>query len=400
MPTEQEGIVLRLPNDVQGHVNPYYQPRYDKGKLVSCRIVKPIGSPALFFNKFLPSPEQKQLKSSFLREFAHQVEAKELQALVQHVRVRTEAQLCALSKAFTTPPLVFDCLDREVVWRMIVGLGNANVLETSMTLHRLYGFPYIPGSAVKGITRSYAFWQIAEHLQIADQKERLQQLDKLLLEGGKSNLDVIQQFQQIFGTTAHQGSVIFFDALPLELPKLELDIMNPHYSKYYDGTEPPADWLEPTPIPFLTVGKGSAFRFYFASQDSTLLPTVRSWLHSAVSELGIGAKTRAGYGELTEASAQPLGGTAGATLTAATADPTPSLETAVARWQARDMGTLPQLIEQLSKIPDAARRQQLAHQLQQKLKEAGKWTRNYQSKSWYQALEKLMGGAPGEPSQS
>jgi CRISPR-associated protein Cmr6 len=397
----REPLIFRLPQDVEGRIRAYYQPRYNKkGELQECNIVQEVRSPALFFSKFMPSPEQKQLKLSFLRDFAQKMDTEELRKLVEHVRVRMEAQLCALQKALTSPPFVFDCLDREVVWRMVVGLGTANVLETSMTLHRLYGFPYIPGSAVKGITRSYAFWQIAERLQIADHKECLKQLDNLLLEGGQSNLDVIQQFQRIFGTTEHQGSVIFFDALPLALPKLELDIMNPHYSKYYDGTEPPADWLEPIPIPFLTVGKGSAFRFYFASQDPTLLPIVRNWLHSAVSQLGIGAKTRAGYGELTEASAQSLGGTARATLSAATADPTPSLETAIARWHARDMGTLPQLIEQLSKIPDAARRQQLAHQLQQKLKEAGKWTRNSQSKPWYQMLEKLMGGSPSEPSQS
>ena len=40
-------------------------------------------------------------------------------------------------------------------WRLVVGLGNESVYEISITLHHIYGFPYIPGSAVKGVVRSY-----------------------------------------------------------------------------------------------------------------------------------------------------------------------------------------------------------------------------------------------------
>ena len=39
-------------------------------------------------------------------------------------------------------------------WRLIVGLGNESVYDTSMTLHHVYGIPYIPASAVKGVVRS------------------------------------------------------------------------------------------------------------------------------------------------------------------------------------------------------------------------------------------------------
>lgn len=37
-------------------------------------------------------------------------------------------------------------------WRLIIGLGGMHPQETSMTLHHIYGIPYIPGSAVKGVT--------------------------------------------------------------------------------------------------------------------------------------------------------------------------------------------------------------------------------------------------------
>ncbi len=42
---------------------------------------------------------------------------------------------------------------------MIVGLGNESVYDTSMTLHHMYGIPFIPASAIKGVIRS---WIIAE----------------------------------------------------------------------------------------------------------------------------------------------------------------------------------------------------------------------------------------------
>jgi hypothetical protein len=34
--------------------------------------------------------------------------------------------------------------------RLAVGLGGESVLETSITLHRTYGVPFVPGSAIKG----------------------------------------------------------------------------------------------------------------------------------------------------------------------------------------------------------------------------------------------------------
>ena len=39
--------------------------------------------------------------------------------------------------------------------RIIVGLGEKNVLETGITLHHTYGVPYIPGSALKGLASHY-----------------------------------------------------------------------------------------------------------------------------------------------------------------------------------------------------------------------------------------------------
>lgn len=42
------------------------------------------------------------------------------------------------------------------VWRFVVGLGSAHVLETGITLHRFPGLPIIPASGLKGAARAYA----------------------------------------------------------------------------------------------------------------------------------------------------------------------------------------------------------------------------------------------------
>ena len=161
--------------------------------------------------------------------------------------------------------------------RVIVGLGAESVLETSIRLHRIYGFPIIPGSALKGLARSYA--ELME---------------------GKSESD--PTFAAVFGKSppdAAAGKVIFFDAIPAapDSLKLDLDVMNPHYSEYYrGGNTPPADYLNPVPVFFLAIAPKSWFLFAVASRESELAKQACEWLRRGLQELGVGAKTVAGYG--------------------------------------------------------------------------------------------------------
>jgi CRISPR-associated protein Cmr6 len=187
----------------------------------------------------------------------------------------------------------------ETDWRLIVGLGNESVYETSMTLHHIYGIPYIPGQAVKGVVRS---WIIVDTF------------------GGSEN-NALQDpgFCDIFGCPAEsahgearQGDVIFFDAFPttLEQDSIQADIMNPHYGPYYSDGKPPADYHNPVPVNFLTV-QNTTFEFYIGIKQRHNLPIrdeksrftgqtplaiVAEWLPKALIEHGIGAKTAVGYG--------------------------------------------------------------------------------------------------------
>ena len=204
-------------------------------------------------------------------------------------------------------------------WRLVVGLGTDTVYETGITLHHIYGFPYIPGQAVKGALRSYIINEFFD-------KE----------EGDKKNgalsdplfCDIFGCPQKSYYKEARAGLVWFFDAYPSSTPVLEVDVMNPHYSEYYSGKGdlPPADYYNPVPIFFLTVGKDTQFKFIIGIQNKyknktlneysstsklaqailnrdfnlelncNLLEFTSKLLLIALQEHGIGAKTAVGYG--------------------------------------------------------------------------------------------------------
>jgi len=162
-----------------------------------------------------------------------------------------------------------------VDWRMIIGLGGGHVQETDMTLHHIYGIPYIPGSSIKGVIRH---WVTQEYFQ-KDEKRAEQD----------------PQFKKIFGTQENQGSVIFMDAYPIGDVHFAMDIMNVHYPDYYNGKAYPTDCQNPNPVNFLTIEK-TEFIFIFLSKKEENLHKTLEWLKEAFKYQGFGAKTAVGYG--------------------------------------------------------------------------------------------------------
>jgi len=192
-------------------------------------------------------------------------------------------------------------------WRLIISLGASHPQETSMTLHHIYGIPYIPGSAIKGVTRHWAVLKFAEEMSKSGNIKfeiAIEKVSKALENGEKMDLKVedleFNQLIEIFGTQKQEGKVIFFDAYPVGEINLKIDVMNPHYSEYYSKGQPPTDWQNPVPIKFLTVEK-TKFKFYLASQVNdvhikNLLNKAKELLLEALKNYGIGAKTALGYG--------------------------------------------------------------------------------------------------------
>lgn len=169
--------------------------------------------------------------------------------------------------------------------RLAVGLGAESVCEVALTLHHIYGFPYIPASALKGAVRNTV---IAEDFGGREEKARSDTL-----------------FCLVFGVEDRKGAVRFFDAYPLEPPTLVQDVINPHYAPYYqgEGDLPPGDYYYPVPVFFGCVKEGIHLVFYAALDKEVLrdvgsepLEKALAWSERSLSFYGIGAKTSAGYG--------------------------------------------------------------------------------------------------------
>ena len=119
--------------------------------------------------------------------------------------------------------------------------------------------------------------------------------------------------QRVFGDHSTDGSkcsgdVIFVGGFPFTPPKLGLDIVNPHHETNGDVKK------NLTPNAFLCVEPGTKWHFaYFVrpgvEDTAKLLKATSNWLTQALTQLGIGAKTAAGYPgrfrPLTNATLQP-----------------------------------------------------------------------------------------------
>jgi CRISPR-associated protein Cmr6 len=239
--------------------------------------------------------------------------------------------------------------------RLIVGLGGKGPLEFGLTVQFVTGLPIIPGSAVKGIARSYALLSLAEELDIpvndpaASQTQGAQANPKdaplalfeaVLLASEKSRDDALKDlneslisrqlaelsadklwakdkntenkktkaelFRLVFGSTDSSGECVFFDAVVAQLPPegtlFEVDVMTPHFADYYSNPSvaAPHDALDPTPVNFLTVRRDTTFAFAVRSRraatDDAVVKQAVAWLQNGLDILGAGAKTAAGYG--------------------------------------------------------------------------------------------------------
>ena len=156
--------------------------------------------------------------------------------------------------------------------RLVLGLGGTSVIETAIALHPLFGFPYLPASGVKGLARAYA--EIALDIPSADIRDIFGSEEKDPRHAGNNR----------------QGKVMFTDGLPSAFPRLEVDIMNPHFGEYYQGAKPPADYLSPVPVFFLAVAAGEAFSFALFSRDERYAALARKWLIGASPSLVPGAR--------------------------------------------------------------------------------------------------------------
>jgi len=244
----------------------------------------------LILEKYIPFyslQNKRMLDISKAKEKVYEFKSNSFQEANDYINKLNERQRQIADKSFTL----------TTKSRLIVGLGGGSALEVSIKLHFIYGFPYIPSSAIKGVLRAY---KILEKLDF--DFEKYSDLEKKIESGNREDKE-IGTFVRVFGNQQYKGDLIILDAIPENFPRLEEDIMNPHYPKYYNEKEPPTDNQYPVPIKFLTVAKEEKFNFYFKNSQvykEAFETDLKQDLIEAFNYIGIGAKTGIGYGSLDE----------------------------------------------------------------------------------------------------
>jgi CRISPR-associated protein Cmr6 len=171
---------------------------------------------------------------------------------------------------------------RTTAGPLTLHLARASAMENAgICLHPIYGFAYLPGSGLKGMARAYA-----ETVANAPSSE----VEAVF---GNKPREPVKERQR-------SGAILFHDAWPATWPRLVVDIVNNHHAKYYQGDDPPGDWDSPVPVYFLAVAAGQEFSFALGKRRTDvadkLLELAQQWLDGALTVLGCGAKTVAGYG--------------------------------------------------------------------------------------------------------
>ncbi|WP_270165788.1 type III-B CRISPR module RAMP protein Cmr6 [Paenibacillus sp. SYP-B4298] len=202
-----------------------------------------------------------------------------------------ERRLCLLQKL--EPARIIQVLNLIPDTLIVHGLGSSHVRENGITIHPIYGVPYIPGSSIKGVMRHWFIDAMLEGKQ-----------DNI-----KNNSLEASIGQALFGTEELEGAIQFYDVYLYDGLTLRPDVLTPHFSDYYGAKKEPTDRLFPVPNVFYGVKINSA-QLVFVT-DSTKLQQLADhvkfsveqmkqllikWVSAAMQEVGIGGKSSSGYG--------------------------------------------------------------------------------------------------------
>lgn len=298
---------------------------------------------ALIFDRFITWGDGwkaggEHKRETFEKVAGYQADAKLLTAFLERQKQQVE-ELDGLT------------LEGETLGRFVSGLGGAHPFETGFVWHRTLGVPYLPGSGVKGAVRAWA----EQWLEEEDEAARL------------------------FGDTNRQGSLVMLDSLPVKPPRLETDVMTPHFGEYYGEGKPPADYLSPNPVAFLAVVAGSKFRFSLIpsrKRDKGLVERGAELLKEALETIGAGAKTSGGYGSFSvKAPKKDLR--------------FEQMRTRIEAMRSDAIGSLSPLVEELANLPAGRQRKDLAESLYAKFLSDGKTRRRHRDKEWFKNLQQM-----------
>jgi CRISPR type III-B/RAMP module RAMP protein Cmr6 len=218
----------------------------------------------------------------------------------------------------------------ELGGRLLINLAGGVQENAGISLDRCFGLPLIPGSAVKGVSRHHALWEIRT---CEDQSERKNLLRMALLTFGYGSQDLelkkkkaatnwawaVEDSQELLQEVVQEnklpkefkGLISFLPATPASEKNLRIvaEGITPHTVQTDNPKTNQSAGEESqhlTPLAFPAVERGSQFAFSLIlnrelagvtdPEYQVLLETVLGWLKGAVTGTGIGAKTSAGFG--------------------------------------------------------------------------------------------------------
>ena len=185
--------------------------------------------------------------------------------------------------------------------RFVTGTGRNHPVDNGFAWHPTLGTPYLPGSSIKGMIRCWA----------EDAGESPARITAAFGAGHPDAADDEPGLREDDETRHGAGRVVVLDAIPVTPPRLEADILTPHYAGWTPA-DPPADWRSPVPVPFLVTARDSPFLFAIVPASASagagepdahadLVEDAWRWLTAALTEQGAGAKTAVGYGRFARA---------------------------------------------------------------------------------------------------
>jgi CRISPR-associated protein Cmr6 len=211
--------------------------------------------------------------------------------------------------------------------RLLIGHGNAAATDVGLTLHRTWGVPMIPGSALKGLLAHYVetlygpevAGRAPDDPALSVEEQARARFQGVMWRDRRPLFGPGEVYGALFGSPdvegengqglakAARGGVIFHDALyvpgsvandePGEDKPLATDVLTVHQKAYYDskGQSTPSDYDSPNPVRFLTVRPGTRF-LIAVSGPTDWTELAIGLLERALSEWGVGGKTSLGYG--------------------------------------------------------------------------------------------------------
>jgi CRISPR-associated protein Cmr6 len=251
------------------------QPRPSANALLTlrrCALVKRAGSWEI---------DKERLLAAAVRDGLGQGDGGDdtLLAAVRQRRIAALASLTTSGVAVTALRLVPEPF-------VVTGVGEESLTEVGLTLHGTYGWPAVRGSTLKGVAHAYA--------RQTDAPDRTEIFGTA---GGDDQGDAHRD------DPGKQGGVLFLDAVPYRPLPVRQHVMTPHLREYYEPGSAdravPAEYHNPAPVPFLAIeGDDDGGLLVTLAGPAELVARAATLLRAAVQEIGLGAKTSAGYGYL------------------------------------------------------------------------------------------------------